>query len=359
MSEQAEIFYVHVCAAIRQGSTYAADFFRRLRALDETGYHVVGITVTLDGASVTDPALLQAAAADARVRFVPEGAAITKVETMSERSVGWARAANLALDASLERPAGRTLWVEADLDFDADLISRLLAVGGDIVAPRVHCEGRFYDTWGFRTKDGVRIRFDKQLLSLPRHGGLIDLASVGSCLLFPTEILRRGVRLPGAYPDGLLVGFCQAAAQLGFRVSCAPDVIIRHPTEAWKQQLRALESVTIVDAAGEPLGTRPGDGLGAAGAYAEFIAPLVRKHLRRHSLAAKLWCYRRATFRFATLAEGGIAVRVRLSGETRPAAGFSRCYAVYPQGIGTELAALMQRFRLGWLKRFGRAPSSR
>jgi hypothetical protein len=358
MSEPAEIFSVHVCAAIRQGSAYAADFFRRLREIDKAGYRVIGITVTLDGAAVTDPALLQAAAADTRVLFIPEGAAIATVETMSERSVGWARAANLALEASLERPADRTLWVEADLDFDADLISRLLAAGGDIVAPRVHCEGRFYDTWGFRTKDGARIRFDKQLLSLPRDGGLIDLASVGSCLLFPTEILRRGVRLPGAYPDGLLVGFCHAAAKLGFRVSCAHGVIIRHPAEAWAHQLSPLESVTIVDAAGESLGTRPGDGLRAAGAYAEFIAPLLRKHLCRHSLAAKLWCYRRATFRFATLAKGGIAVRVRLSGETSPAAGFSRCYAVYPQGIGTELAALMQRVLLSWLKRFGRAPCS-
>ena len=350
MSEQAEIFYVHVCAAIRQGSTYAADFFRRLRALDETGYHVVGITVTLDGASVTDPALLQAAAADARVRFVPEGAAIPKVETMSERSVGWARAANLALEASLERPADRTLWVEADLDFDADLISRLLAVGGDIVAPRVHCEGRFYDTWGFRTKDGVRIRFDKQLLSLPRHGGLIDLASVGSCLLFPTEILRRGVRLPGAYPDGLLVGFCQAAAQLGFRVSCAPDVIIQHPSDRWSQQLCHLRSVTIEDASGRVVHTVACKGLYGAGAYAEFIAPLIRKHLRRHSIAGMIRFHRKATFRFSLKAHNDVDVRVRLSGTAKPAEGYSRPYPVYPANLRHELATFFRRMRTTLLR---------
>ena len=347
---------IHLCAAIRQGSAYASEFFRRIRSLDEAGYRLVGITVTVDGATVEDPALLAAAAADDRVRFIPEGAGIATVETMMERSVGWARAANLALDASLGRPALRTLWVEADLDFEPDLLSKLLAAGGDVVAPRVHCEGRFYDTWGFRTDQGVRIRHDQHLLSLPRAGKLIDLSSVGSCLLFPTSILRRGARLPGSYPDGLLVGFCHAAAELGYRISCAPDVIIRHPLEAWTKQLTHLRKVSVEHADGRPAAIRPCVGLHGAGAYAEFVAPLLRKQLRRHYLGANLGFYRQATFRFSLQPGADLEARVCLAGEVKAAHGFSRPYPVYPAGQSRGILSLADRLRLSLLKRFTSQP---
>ena len=347
---------VNLCAAMRQGSGYADAFLSRACSLEQKHCRLGTLTVVVDGSEVTDPVLLRAARADARIRFVTEGGPVAVVETMCERSVGWARAANLALEASLSHPSDRTLWVEADLDFDPDLIDRLIVAGGDIVAPRVHCEGRFYDTWGFRTKDGVRIRFDKQLLSLPVTGGLIDLSSVGSCLLFPTEILRRGARLPAGYPDGLLVGFCREAVGLGFRISCAPDIMVRHPQVAWSCQLHPLAEVTIEGACKPSHPVRAEDKLNAAGAYAEFIAPLVRKHLRRHSLLARLGGYRQATFRFASGERRELRVRVRLDGEASPAAGFSRAYRLHPRTLGEELKALAQRLRLGWLKRFGRAP---
>jgi hypothetical protein len=341
---------------MRQGSGYADAFLSRACSLEQKNCRLGTLTIVVDGVEVTDPVLLRAAQADARIRFATEGGPIAVVETMSERSVGWARAANLALEASLSHPSDRTLWVEADLDFDPDLIDRLIVFGGDIVAPRVHCEGRFYDTWGFRSKDGVRICFDKQLLSLPMAGGLIDLSSVGSCLLFPTEILLRGARLPAGYPDGLLVGFCREASQLGYRVSCAPKILVRHPKEAWSRQLYQLKVVTIEGGEDRAIYPSEQNRLTAAGAYAEFIAPLVRKHLRRHFLLARLGGYRQATFRFASGERRELQVRVRLDGEASPAAGFSRAYRLHPRTLSEELKALAQRLRLGTLKRFGRTP---
>ena len=346
---------VNLCAAVRQGSGCVEDFFRHVRALDETGFQVGMITVVVDGTEIFDPALRNAAAGDSRLRIVLEGGPIATVETMAERSVGWAQAANLALEASLDHPSDRTLWVEADLDFDADLVRRLLLAGGDIVAPRVHCDGRFYDTWGFRTKAGRRIRFDKQLLSLDRKDGLIELASVGSCLLFPTEILRRGVRLPGNYPDGLLVGFCLEASRRGYRVACAPEIIVRHPSEAWAKQLYSLSRVTVEGADGDEslqdIGAHS-----AAGPYAEFIAHPLRKLLRRRLLSARLGLLRYATYRFALTADQGLDIRVRLGGETASAPGFSRVYPLYPRRLRDDFAAIGQRLSLGLLKRFGRNP---
>ena len=263
---------VNLCSALRQGSAYAHSFFHQVNALTMRGYELGSVTVVVDGETLTDPTLVEAQT-DPRVSFVFEGPRGEPTCFMHERSIAWARTGNLALDASLTTPSEHTLWVESDLSFPCDLIELLMEPNQDIVAPIVMLGENFYDSWGFRDLAGRRIANLAELQSLPRGPGtLTELSSVGSCLLFRTALLSKGVRMPARYESGLLVGFCLAARALGARVFCRHDVLIVHPTSIWAEQVYRVTSCRIGDAqTWQELA--PAGGAVVAGPYFDFVIP--------------------------------------------------------------------------------------
>jgi hypothetical protein len=263
---------VNLCSALRQGSSYAGAFFCQIRALSAKGYELGAITIVVDGETLTDATLL-AAQSDPRVSFVFEGPRGAPTCFMRERAISWARAGNLALDGSLSTPSEFTLWIESDLTFPCDLIELLMEPKQDIVAPIVMLGENFYDSWGFRDLAGRHLATLAELQSLPRGPGpLIELSSVGSCLLFRSSLLAEGIRMPSGYENGLLVGFCLAARRSGARVFCRHDVAIVHPTSLWAEQVYRVTSCRRGDCQ-DWQEIAPAGGARVAGPYFDFVIP--------------------------------------------------------------------------------------
>lgn len=273
---------VNICTALRQGSQHAGSFFNQVWSLSCKNHDIASVTVVVDGEELTDETLISQAV-DPRVRFVYEGTGGGKAYFMDERSAAWAKSVNLALEASLRTPSDFTLWIESDLSFPLDLVELLAEPRVDIVAPVVMLGLDFYDAWGFRDLSGRRIDNLEALKAQPHGPGrLIELSSVGSCLLFRSEILASGVRLPNGYKDGLLVGFCKQARGAGFRVFCRPDVTIVHPTSLWQAQIYRVISCRVGN--GEAWRElAPAEGVIVAGPYFDFVTPALWKMMRRSS----------------------------------------------------------------------------
>lgn len=315
---------VNICSALRQGSTYAKGFFSQINALTEKGYSLGSVTVTLDGETLTDP-FLAAAQSDPRVSFVFEGPRGAPTCFMHERSVAWARTGNLALERSLREPSEFTLWIESDLSFPCDLIELLMEPKRDIVAPIVMLGGHFYDSWGFRDLTGRRIATLTELQALPRSvGELIELSSVGSCLLFRSALLTEGIRMPSGYENGLLVGFCLAARSRGARVFCRTDVAIIHPTSLWAEQVYRVTSCRIGDTS-DWLDIAPAGGATVAGPYFDFVIPEAIRLLDSGPGAPK----RAAKVAYATNARREIAILL----------GDSLSLPPSPEGFGPPTSA--------------------
>lgn len=328
---------INLCSAIRQGSSYARAFFHQIKALTEKGYELKVITVVLDGETLTDTSLIEAQA-DPRVRFVFEGPRPPPTFFMQERSIAWARTGNLALEDSLSTPSDYTLWVESDLTFSCDLIELLLEPNQDIVAPIVLLGQNFYDSWGFRDLSGRRISNLAKLQDLPQGpGSLIELSSVGSCLLFRSSLLAQGVRMPSGYDNGLLVGFCLAARAKGARVFCRHDVAIVHPTSLWASQ---VYRVTFCRLGNEKAWRElaPADGPIIAGPFFDFVIPVALQMLERARRSVSTG----SSITFAVNARREIAVLI----------GEVEALPPLPDGFGVIAPPQPLRVLTSWWKRF-------
>ncbi|HJV35057.1 hypothetical protein, partial [Geomonas sp.] len=157
------------------------------------------------------------------------------------------------------------LWIESDLCFPPELLRRLLAHDVDVVAPMIWLGGLFYDTWGYRDIDG-----NPWTNHAPYHPdyvpmSLMEMGSVGSCVLFRRAILDAGVRYQGTYQNGLLVGMCHDARALGYRVFVDTSTAILHPVDNWEAQMWRPSQLVIIDSSGNaadmPLAEARGLGL--------------------------------------------------------------------------------------------------
>jgi hypothetical protein len=334
---------INLCCALRQGSTYARSFFNQVKSLTERGYSLGTVSVVVDGETLTDLAFIEAQHGDSRVQYVFEGPRGAPTYSMQERSVAWARSANLALEQSLESPSEFTLWVESDLSFPCDLIELLMEHQRDITAPIVMLGESFYDSWGFRDLKGRRISSLANLQKLPRnHGPLIELSSVGSCLLIRSSIIAQGLRLPAGYDNGLLVGLCIEARIRGAHVYCRRDVVVVHPTSLWAEQVSRVTSCR----AGSNLAWQeiaPSQGAVVAGPYFDFVLPEAAKLLAKTSIRRRGLTH----ISFATNARREIAIMLgeRLA-MPDPPAGFGM---ITPAQTMTMQASLVSR-SVGFLR---------
>ena len=118
------------------------------------------------------------------------------------------------------------LFLPSDIQYDPDLLTRLLAHGKDIIAPFVYKDGRFYDIWGF-SRGGENFWPHDITQAQEMFGSEpIQMDTVGCVVLMRCEVLRQGVRYADEDVDR---GLCTAARALGFTMWADPATIVRHP----------------------------------------------------------------------------------------------------------------------------------
>jgi hypothetical protein len=121
------------------------------------------------------------------------------------------------------------VYVESDLVWDP---ATLVSLGGtiennpdvDVVAPYVFAGLNFYDVWGFRGLDGTRFAPFLPYHSSTRGTEMVEVSSVGSCLVMRGEV-ARSARIIN---DECLVGFCRDARAKGYRIWVDPKQRVRH-----------------------------------------------------------------------------------------------------------------------------------
>ncbi len=172
-------------------------------------------------------------------------------ENPQDRAEQWALAANACLDLLTgARQYSHVLWMESDLCFPLDTVSRLLSCNVDIVAPLIWLGGLFYDTWGFRDLSGKRWSNSPPYHPAYRINALLEMGSVGSCVLLRREVLDSGVRFRGPYETGLLVGVCNDARKNGFHVFADTSTAVMHPVSLWEDQMWKVSGVEILEGDG-------------------------------------------------------------------------------------------------------------
>jgi hypothetical protein len=170
-----------------------------------------------------------------------------------ERMACLSRVGNAIFDAVRETD-DVLVYVESDLIWTPETIMRLIGHLGDIdapdvVAPLVFAGDNFYDVYVFRGLDGERFA-----PFFPYHSSLIssgkteppytwsdiwftgegidtmpvrvkEVSSVGSCLVMRGRVARTA-RIRN---DQALIGWCEDARRLGYRIAVAPGLTVEHP----------------------------------------------------------------------------------------------------------------------------------
>lgn len=242
--------HVVICSLVKNGMKYLPAYRKQLEAL----YLPENVSWTLcilegDSDDGTWDYLLQWASECDRIVIGREDVGEPVAgEGIDGRAVRWARAGNACLELMVSVPEySHILWMESDLCFPLDLLARLLAHEVDIVSPMVWIGGHFYDTWGFRDLKGKKWSNYAPYHPDYRSDALLELSSVGSCVLFRREIMDAGVRFRGPYETGLLVGVCNDARSKGFRVFADTSTSILHPVSLWEDQMWTITGIELVD----------------------------------------------------------------------------------------------------------------
>jgi GT2 family glycosyltransferase len=146
----------------------------------------------------------------------------------TERMAALSKVGNCLLDHV--RPDDDVLvYVESDLVWQAETVVKLIEQvmaerPADIIAPMVFADTAFYDIWAFR-KNGKRFGpFFPYHDDAPRNG-LVEMDSVGSCLVMPGSVARR-IRMRNG---GALVDLCADARAKGYKIAANLDMKVYHP----------------------------------------------------------------------------------------------------------------------------------
>jgi hypothetical protein len=237
---------VMICSLVRDGMAYIPSFRRQLESLklcDGERWHLC--ILEGDSRDGTWDYLAHWASEDSRVTLGRECAGDTA--EIEDRAARWARVGNACFDLiPSELRYSHVLWLESDLCFPPELLRRLLSHDVDVVAPMIWLGGNFYDSWGFRDINGRRWSNKPPYHPKYRTMKLMEMGSVGSCVLFRREILDAGIRFKGTYENGLLVGMCQDARAKGFKVFADTSTAILHPVDNWEAQMWRPSDITIV-----------------------------------------------------------------------------------------------------------------
>lgn len=228
---------VVICSLVRDGMAYIPAYRRQLESLsisEGDSWHLC--ILEGDSSDGTWEYLVKWAAEDSRVTLGKEN--VGDATEIEDRASRWARVGNSCIDLiPNDINYSHMLWLESDLCFPPELLKRLLQHNVDIVAPVIWLGGLFYDTWGFRDLSGRRWTNEPPYHPEYRPMHLMEMGSVGSCVLFRRAILDAGVRFKGTYENGLLVGMSNDARALGYKVFADTATAILHPVEFWEAQM--------------------------------------------------------------------------------------------------------------------------
>jgi hypothetical protein len=239
---------------MRAGSEYEEAYYLQILALTRRNFKIQSVNIIYD----TEPAgsewlreLLQSRGIPVyyEMELTLEGNA-DSVDHLVHR---WAARCNQCLELALSRNENLThlAWIEADLAYPYDTLEALLSRDKPIIAPLIYLNNTFYDSWGFRDLDQVRIAQFPPTLPVT-EGEPIELHSVGSFVVFDIAVFRSNIRFRAEYEHGLLVGMCEDAAKIGLKTFVDPMISIFHPVSAWRKQMWYCKRLRVF-AGGIPL----------------------------------------------------------------------------------------------------------
>jgi hypothetical protein len=271
---------VAICSLMRAGSEYEQAYYLQILGLSRRTFTIQSVNIVYDAEPKASEWLRELL----RSRGIPVHYEIESLpggnfERLADRVGHWAASANQCLELALSHGEGLShlAWIEADLSYPYDTMEVLLERDKPIIAPCVYLNNVFYDSWGFRTKNGTKITSIQPVHAKSAHE-LIELNSVGSYVLFDIAVFRSNIRFRADYEHGLLVGVCEDAAKIGFATFADAAISILHPVTAWREQLWSCTRIKVF-VNGVLESDQPTPGAVFGGAYEEMIRPWLNQSL--------------------------------------------------------------------------------
>jgi len=214
---------------MRDSVNKLADYIARVARL--TVQPVSIIVAEGDSVDGTPTKLYEWRAADERVTVTHCNTGAQRYGSVvnEERFQVLAQVFNAALAKVDVKDCTHVLFLPDDIDYDADLLERLLAHNVDLVAPLVWGDWfgtpYFYDTWAFRRQGGNFYNFSQAWARQNLGDALIDMESVGGTVLMRSTLIAAGCRYRAHDVDR---GLCAMAHDFGFGVWCDASTHVRH-----------------------------------------------------------------------------------------------------------------------------------
>jgi hypothetical protein len=272
---------VAICSLMRAGSVYERAYYTQILGLSQRGFKIASVNVVYDAEPTESEWLRELLRGQGiAVHWEIEKVSAAHLRTFDDKIVQWAANGNQCLELALAYGDDVThlAWIEADLSYPFDVLELLLSREKPIIAPLVYLGNLFYDSWGFRDRNGTKMTFFEACIP---HATVepIELNSVGSFVLFDAALFRAGIRFRGEYDHGLLVGLCEDAAKLGMKTYADPAVSVLHPVSAWRDQVWPCKLMHIyVDGSHQWDFTMP-TSANFAGPYVDMVTPWVDQSL--------------------------------------------------------------------------------
>lgn len=227
---------ITLCSTFRNSTSYLADYFNQILALDyELHKRKDKLTLLWGEGDSTDGTQAQLEAAKWRFKAtlvdVSHGGPEFGSVVDSERFTQLAHVGNTMLDAYRKKESDVLLWVESDLIWAPDTMLTLIdhLDKYPAVAPLVLLDrpgwpkGSFYDTWGFR-KDGKHFTHRRPYHKANDGHSLLQIDSAGSCMAVRGEMAKE-LHFP---EEDVFVGFSKQIYEHGGTLWLDPTVSVTH-----------------------------------------------------------------------------------------------------------------------------------
>jgi hypothetical protein len=273
---------IAICSLMRAGSNYEQAYYLLILALSRRTFNIQSVNVVYDTEPTESEWLRKLLRSHSIPVYYEIGTHSSRdFDRLEDRARQWAAIGNQCLELALSRGDNLThlAWIEADLSYPHDTMEILLARNKPIIAPLVYLNNVFYDSWGFRDKNGARVSSFPAVNPI-RPRAPIEMTSVGSFVVFDMAVFRSDIRFRGDFEHGLLVGICEDAAKAGLKAFVDPTISVLHPVSSWREQVWHFKTMQVfVDnklKSDKPIPA----GKIFAGPFEEMVRPYLDKVLR-------------------------------------------------------------------------------